>query len=122
MPVEIGEICTDVAINEPAHYKTYNETCAISEDSNQTAHPRSLIRVFADRMYLLQPPGYPKGVNGNPCKTGWINRLICVLAGQKGRTAGFVAHWLKSVFRCMYIHKEHMGRAKNKCVFGVLWE
>ena len=46
--------------NEPAHDKTYNRTCATSEDSDQPAHPRSLIRVFADRMCLLQPPGYPK--------------------------------------------------------------
>ena len=34
--------------------------CATSEDSDQPAHLRSLIRVFADRMCLLQPPGYPK--------------------------------------------------------------
>ena len=48
-------------IYEPAHNKTYNKTCATSEDLDQTAHPRSLIRVFADRMCRLQPPGYPKG-------------------------------------------------------------
>ena len=47
-------------INEPAHYKTYNKTCATSEDSDQPAHPRSLIRVFADCLCRLQPPGYPK--------------------------------------------------------------
>ena len=35
------------------------KTFAISEDSDQPAHPRSLIRVFADRVCLLQPPGYP---------------------------------------------------------------
>ena len=33
---------------------------ATSEDSDQPAHPRSLIRVLADRMCLLKPPGYPK--------------------------------------------------------------
>ena len=33
-------------------------TCATSEDSDQTAHLRSLIRVFAYRMCLLQPLGY----------------------------------------------------------------
>ena len=37
-----------------------NKTCSNSEDSDQPAHPRGLIRVFADRMCLLQPPGYPK--------------------------------------------------------------
>ena len=46
---------------EPVHDKVYNTTCATSEDSDQPAHPHSLIRVFTDRMCLLQsPPGYPK--------------------------------------------------------------
>ena len=31
--------------------KTYNKNCAASEDSDQPAHPRSLIRVFADGIY-----------------------------------------------------------------------
>ena len=48
------------------HDKTYNKTCATSEDSDQPAHPRSLIRVFADRMCLLQPPGYPKKYKRGP--------------------------------------------------------
>ena len=47
---------------ESAHDKTYNKTCAASEDSNQPAHPRSLVS-FANRMCLLQPPGYPKRDN-----------------------------------------------------------
>ena len=33
---------------------------ATSDDSDQPAHPRSLIRVFADHMHLLQSPGYLK--------------------------------------------------------------
>ena len=45
---------------EPTHDKTYNKTCATSEDSDQPAHLRSLIRVFADRTCLVQPSGYPK--------------------------------------------------------------
>ena len=45
---------------KPAHDKAYNKTCATSEDLDQPANPRSLTRVFADRMCLLQPPGYPK--------------------------------------------------------------
>ena len=44
----------------PAHDKTYNKTCTTSEDSEQPAYPRSLIRIFADRMCFLQLPGYPK--------------------------------------------------------------
>ena len=51
---------------EPAHDKTYTKAYATSEDSDQPAYPRSLIRVFADRMCLLQPPGYPKGDKREP--------------------------------------------------------
>ena len=40
---------------EPPHDETYNKNYATSEDSKQPAHPRSQIRVFADRMCILQP-------------------------------------------------------------------
>ena len=37
-------------IIEPAKDKTYSKTYETSEDTDQSAHPRSLIRVCADRM------------------------------------------------------------------------
>ena len=37
---------------------------------NQPEHPRSLIRGFANRMCLLQPPGYLIRDNRDPCHTG----------------------------------------------------
>ena len=46
--------------NEGRHDKTYNMTCATSEDSDQPAHPYSLIKIFTDNMSLLQPPDYSK--------------------------------------------------------------
>ena len=46
--------------NEPVHDKTYNKTCVTSKDSDQPAHQHSLVRIFADRMYLLQHLGNPK--------------------------------------------------------------
>ena len=49
-----------IYIIEPAHDKTYNKTCATSEDSDQPAHPRSLIRVFADRIFILDHPKMDK--------------------------------------------------------------
>ena len=58
--------------NEPAHEKTYNKTCAISEDSDQTAHSRSLIWVFADRICILQPPAYPKRGEQEPLPN-WVD-------------------------------------------------
>ena len=39
---------------------TYYKTCVTSKDSDQPSHPCSLIRVIADRMCHLQPPGCPK--------------------------------------------------------------
>ena len=39
---------------------------ATNEDSDQPAHPRSLIRVFADRMCLPQCPRYPKSYKLEP--------------------------------------------------------
>ena len=45
---------------EPMHEITYNKVSSTSEDSDQPAHPHRLVRVFADRMCLLEPPGYPK--------------------------------------------------------------
>ena len=41
---------TDLRTNEPKREKTYLLTCTPNEDSNQPAHPRSLIRVFYVRM------------------------------------------------------------------------
>ena len=37
-----------------------------SEDTDQPAYPRSLIRVFAGHMCLLQPPGYRKKNDQEP--------------------------------------------------------
>ena len=47
---------------ELAHVKTYNKTCVNREDSDQTAHPHSLIRVHWSHVFL-QPPGYAKRDN-----------------------------------------------------------
>ena len=57
--------------SEPAHDKTYNKTCATSEDSDRL-YPHNLIRVFADRMCLLQPPGYQKTYKREPFLY-WVN-------------------------------------------------
>ena len=44
----------------PAQNKTYIKPYATSKDLDQPVHMHSLIRVFIDLLYLLQPPGYPK--------------------------------------------------------------
>ena len=49
-----------VYIFEPVHDKTYSTACATSKDSDQPADLCSLIRIFADCVCPLQPPGCPK--------------------------------------------------------------
>ena len=72
--------------------KTNNKTSATSEDSGQPVHPRSLIRVFADRMCILRPSGYPKRDKREPsCHTGLMYRLIWVFAGYTDLIVGFPA-------------------------------
>ena len=68
------------------HDKTYNKTCATSGDSDQTAHPRSLIGIFVDRMCLVQPPGYPKRDERELLPYGFT--------GHTGLIVGFVVRWL----------------------------
>ena len=55
------------------------KTCAIIENSGQPAHSRSLIRVFADRVCVLQPPSYPQRDKREPLPgecTGWSESLL----------------------------------------------
>ena len=76
------------------HAKTYNKTCATSEDSDQPAHLYSLIRVFSDSMCILQPPGYPKRDKQEPLSY-WVDvQDDLSLAGHTGQIVGFVMHWL----------------------------
>ena len=46
-------------INEPGHSSFYNILCALSDGSDQPAHMRRLIRVFAVRLKRLWVIGYP---------------------------------------------------------------
>ena len=80
-----------VLFYEPTHNKIYNKTCATSEDLDQLANLRSLIRVFADRMCLLQAPDYSKRDEREHLP--FTNRLTCVFAGYTGLIVGFVIHW-----------------------------
>ena len=46
--------------NEQGDSISFENACAPSEDSDQPAHPRSLIRVFAARLKTLWLFGYPR--------------------------------------------------------------
>ena len=66
---------------EPRHDKTSKMTCAPSEDSDQPAHPPSLIRIFAVRFLYTD--------SEDADQTGRIS-LIWVFAGRTSHFVGFV--------------------------------
>ena len=81
--------------NEPAHHKTYNMTCAASEDSDQPVHPGNLIRVFTDHMCLLQPPANPKTDKRDPLLY-WVDvQADLPLLVTQNLIVGFVVRWLQ---------------------------
>ena len=51
---------TNSTANEPGHSIFYKNACARSADSDQPAHPRSLIRVFTVRLKTLWILDYPQ--------------------------------------------------------------
>ena len=51
---EIGFIIPPPELLEPQPNKSYLQTCASSEDSNQPAHSRSLILIFTGRIFDSQ--------------------------------------------------------------------
>ena len=76
------------------HEKTHNKNCVTCDDSDQPAHSCSLIRVFADRMCLLQLQAIQRGINEKPWHTRLLYRLIWVFAGYTGRIVDFVERCL----------------------------
>ena len=71
-----------VSIYDPAHNKTYNKTCAASEDSDLPVHPHSQTRVCADGKYILQ---FPMRDDQEPLEYGAMYRL--------GGSVGFAPDW-----------------------------
>ena len=68
------------SIYEPPHDKTNGIACAPSEDSDQSGHPPSLIRVFAVRMKKAWVLSYPQSTREDSDQTGRMPRLIWVFA------------------------------------------
>ena len=79
---------------------------ATSEDSDQPAHPRSLIRVFADCIRRLQPLGYPKR-DTREALPYWVDVKI-----DLSLILGFIVRWLNliifwSIVYNQVIHSQH---------------
>ena len=89
--------------------KTYIKTCVISKDSDQPALSRRLIRVFADHMCILHPPGNPKRDKREPMAY-WVDVLadlrLCWLHRSCCRFCYALAHffYFSQKIRLMYCH------------------
>ena len=66
---------------EPLRQKTYLRACAPSEDSDQTAHSRSLIRIFTGRILNSQGCNFLRSDNEDSNQTALMRRLIWVFGG-----------------------------------------
>ena len=108
-------------IFEPAkNKKTYNKTCATSKDSDQTAPPLSLIKVFSDRMCILQPPDYLKK-NQRELLLYWAGvQAYRSFVGNTCLTVGFLVRFLFLMIDSRYYHASEiyryiqLGLAKRK--------
>ena len=75
-------------ICQPQHDKTSKMTCAPSEDSDQPAHPRSLIWVFACAHWKVKDPRFLHADSED--WSDWrLPRLIWVFAGHTGHFCWF---------------------------------
>ena len=88
--------------NEPAHDKTYKKR-PVRPAKTQISN-RAVLSVFADRMCLLQPSGYPKGLNENPCQTGRMYSLIWIFTSYTGHIVGFLVLWYICSFKSIYFN------------------
>ena len=78
------------------HNKTYDKTFATSEDTDK---PAPLLSLISPRRAFYSLWTIHGGINKNPCHTGWMYRLIWVLAGLRGLIVGFVLHWFILVYK-----------------------
>ena len=87
---------------DSAHDKTYNKTCETSKNSDQPVHPQSLIRVFADRVCLLQSPGYSKSNNWESLP--YRMDVQANLCRSQGLIVGSVMCWLIYLTELLRLH------------------
>ena len=68
-----------VRYEPPRCEKMYVRPCTFTEDSDQPAHPHSLIRVFAVRLMKHRILGFPKRAQRIHCSDGTDVRLIWIV-------------------------------------------
>ena len=104
-------------ILEPPHDKTNKMACAPSEDSNQTGHSHSLIRVFAVHMKKAWALSYPLSAQRRlwsdwadaqiDLSLRWAHMPFCWFCHE-------AAHFVSTYFACDRV-------SLDRLVYGGLW-
>ena len=89
-------------IYEPAHDKTYNKTVPPAMTWISLRRSDSIWSDFAYCMCLRQLRAIQRGINKNPCHTGWMYSLIWAFANHTGLTVvkRVLAHIVNTIYRC----------------------
>ena len=101
-------------------------TCAPSEDSDQTGHPPSLIRVFAVRLIGIQGPN-PSSSGQRRLRSDWAHLQLVGFVTMRLKFENFQCANVAAVYRCNGAGLVH-GRANDCCscsrcgMGGVLWK
>ena len=75
----------------------------------------SLITCTLYNLWAIQ-----RGINENPCHTGWMFRLIWVFAGHTGLFVGFV-RWLKLYYRTIWIATSENAPSDMCAQWSAVW-
>ena len=106
-------------ISEPAHCKTYNKTCATSENSDQPAHLRSLMRVFAARMKKAWVLSYPLSAQQRLWSNWADAQADLSLHWANIRFVGFITRWLINIYTILHNFNTVQNVHHREFIFSV---
>ena len=110
--------------NEPPHDETNKMACAPSEDTDQTWHPPSLIRVFAVHMKKAWVLSYPLSAQRRLWSDWADAQADLSLCWAHSHFVGFVLRWLNYVWYQQYwchCYGITDAAANQKCDMVFIW-
>ena len=115
--------CRDTFINNSqmsrdTTFPTILYACLVKTD--QPAHPRSLIRVFAGTLWIAKDPERFQADSEDPDQPARMHRLIWVFAGRTCNLVGNAGHRLKC--NGSQLAKMYFGDEKFLSAFAVSWD
>ena len=94
-----------ILVYEPAHDKTYNNSCVTSKDSGQPAHQPYMAMVLVSPLWIGRRLQKAHAIKDDSDQTARMRMLICVFAGRTSIIAGFIVRW--------FIYKDTQKRLQS---------